>query len=155
MSEAFSTTDRTSPNGPLSTLSLLWKRAGHKKIYSQYERPPFPIVTDKPTFGNVISNLQFSDLCAFAFFYTAGYPIAWFAGRHGGGLKPRLLVMNVVSHSFSLLGMFMAFNGSYLRLTGFWDNGLRWTTPDNRFKKFDTTSVYEENTMFGLVSRIK
>ena len=28
--------DRANVNGPLASLSILWKKVGHKKIYSQY-----------------------------------------------------------------------------------------------------------------------
>ena len=36
----------------------------------------------------------------------------------------------------------------YRRLTGFADNGLRWTVPSDRLKKFDATSHFEQATIW-------
>ena len=34
----------------------------------------------------------------------------------------------------------------FRRLTGFWDNGLRWKKPEDKLKKFDCTSHFEAAT---------
>ena len=34
----------------------------------------------------------------------------------------------------------------YQRLTGFWENGLRWRKPEDRLNKFDSTSHFEKAT---------
>ena len=45
-------------------------------------------------------------------------------------------------------GVLFALYGSSARLTGFWDNGLRWNIPQYEVKKFDTTSRFEDNTIW-------
>ena len=68
------TSDRSS-RGPLSSLSALWKVVGHKKMYGPYERPPFPIIVDKPTPSDLIGSWRFSDFCMFGSIY--GFGVAW------------------------------------------------------------------------------
>lgn len=35
------------------------------------------------------------------------------------------------------------------RLTGYADNGLRWRNPDDKMKKYDSTSEFEKATLWG------
>jgi hypothetical protein len=37
----------------------------------------------------------------------------------------------------------------YRRLTGFWDNGLRWSRPEDKLRKYDNTSVFEKQSIWG------
>lgn len=37
----------------------------------------------------------------------------------------------------------------YRRLTGFWDNGLRWRKPEDKLRKYDNTSEFERATIWG------
>ena len=37
----------------------------------------------------------------------------------------------------------------YQRLTGFYDNGLRWRRPEDKLRKFDLTSDFEKATFWG------
>ena len=34
----------------------------------------------------------------------------------------------------------------YRRLTGYWDNGLRWSKPEDKLNKYDVTSHFEKAT---------
>ena len=78
----------------------------------------------------------------------------WSFGMIGGvGLaksfpmqSQRLLIFYMASFMSTSSGIMAAHVVAYRRLTGFWDNGLRWTTPENKFKKFDNTSVFEKAT---------
>ena len=65
------TSERKS-NGPLSSLSAFWKVVGHKRIYSPYDRPPFPIIIDKPSMQDLVSSFRFSDYFMFGSIYGAG-----------------------------------------------------------------------------------
>jgi len=40
---------------------------------------------------------------------------------------------------------------SYARLTGEVDNGLRWTYPDKRMRKYIFTEKTESETMWGML----
>jgi len=49
--------------------------------------------------------------------------------------------------------LFAAFSMSmvmmpYQRLTGFWENGLRWRRAEAGINKWDNTSIFEKNTLF-------
>ena len=134
-------------NGPLSSLSMLWKTTNNKKISSQYERPPFPIMIEKPTVGDTLGNLQFSDYSMGLIVYLTGMSVGYYAGVGLPNLRMRLLAHTTISHAGLVASLFLMYTCSYKRLTGYWDNGLRWKNPDNRYRKFDSTSVYEANTM--------
>lgn len=36
----------------------------------------------------------------------------------------------------------------YRRLTGYADNGLRWRNPEDKLRKYDTTSEFEKSTIW-------
>ena len=59
-----------------------------------------------------------------------------------------MLYYGTTTHAFTLTGIVLAFYCSYARLTGYWDNGLRWNVPNYHVNKFDSTSKFEENTFF-------
>ena len=50
---------------------------------------------------------------------------------------------------FLVLAFGMTMQVPYRRLTGYADNGLRWTTPSDRLKKFDATSHFEAATIWN------
>ena len=134
-------------NGPLASLNALWTWVGHKKMYSVYDRPPFPILIDKPTVGDLVSSWQFSDFFMFGTIYGGGCLYSYWASRPFTTMASRLLVYHGGSHMFFVAAATMAFvMVPFRRLTGFWDNGTRWRTPEDKLKKFDVTSHYEKAT---------
>ena len=58
----------------------------------------------------------------------------------------RLVVYHGVAHMFLAVSIALMIQVPFRRLTGFWDNGLRWKTPDDKLKKYDCTSHFEEAT---------
>ena len=58
-------------------------------------------------------------------------------------LMERLVIYHGVSHMFLALAVSTMVTVPYRRLTGYWDNGLRWKTPEDKLKKFDCTSHFE------------
>ena len=52
------------------------------------------------------------------------------------------------TQGFTASGIVWAIMGSYTRLTGYWDNGLRWNVPVQQVNKFDVTSDFEEKSIF-------
>ena len=63
-------------------------------------------------------------------------------------LTQRLLQFHGVAHLFNFFALSMLFLVPYYRLTGFWDNGLRWKIPDIDSKKYDTTSDFIKSSNF-------
>ena len=63
---------RSGSFGPLSSLRSIWAYAGDKKIYGAFERPPFPILVDTPTYGDVFKELRMSDFFMGGAFYGSG-----------------------------------------------------------------------------------
>ena len=63
------------------SLGAVFKMAGHKSIWSPYERPPFPIKVDKPTVGQIMSELKFSDFFMFGTLYGTGIGLSYMASR--------------------------------------------------------------------------
>ena len=137
---------RSSSFGPLSSLRCIWAYAGDKKIYGAFERPPFPILIDTPTYGDVFKELRMADFFMGGVFYGSGLAWGYYAARYFPILQQRLIVYHGIVHMFSMMGLAMMFQTSYRRLTGFWDNGLRWKKPEDRLKKYDCTSHFENAT---------
>jgi len=54
-----------------------------------------------------------------------------------------------MSHLFFVTAAALMINVSYRRLTGFWDNGLRWNKPEDKLRKYDNTSLFEKNSIWG------
>tara|TARA_B110000285_G_C14745392_1_gene432737 strand:- start:308 stop:505 length:198 start_codon:yes stop_codon:yes gene_type:complete len=59
----------------------MWKRVGTKATYGPYERPPFPIIIDKPSIQDLVSSLRFSDYFMFATLYGIGVSSAFVMSR--------------------------------------------------------------------------
>jgi hypothetical protein len=84
----------------------------------------------------------------FATIYGLGIAGGFVFGRAFPNMHHKMLVYGAITHSFFLTGILTSFYVDYARLTGYWDNGLRWNVPDYHVKKFDCTSKFEENTIF-------
>ena len=119
-------TSTRSSNGPLSSLSAFWKVVGHKRVYGPYERPPFPIIIDKPTVQDLFSSMRFSDYFMFGTIYGTGMLWAFGVSRPMPHLMQRLVVYHGVSHMFFVAAIAATLIIPYRRLTGYWENGLRW-----------------------------
>ena len=142
----FVVTSERRSHGPLSSLSVCWKKVGHKAVYGPYDRPPFPIIIDRPTVQDVFSAMRFSDFFMGATIYGAGTLASFFASRRLPMISQRLLAYHGLSHLFFCLAAIFTFVVPYRRLTGFWDNGLRWRKPEDRLNKWDATSHFERST---------
>ena len=117
-------------------------------MYGVYERPPFPIIIDMPTTADVAREVRLSDVFMGASIYGAGILFGYAASRNWPLLAQRLTVYHGISHIGLVYALSCMFVVPYRRLTGYWDNGLRWKVPEDRFRKFDNTSVFEANTIF-------
>ena len=138
--------DRRS-NGPLASIKALWTWVGHKKMYGPYDRPPFPILVDKPRPSDLVSSIQLSDFIMFGSIYGFGCVYGYIASRPFRTMAAKLTVYHGVSHMFFFGAAMMAFVVlPFGRLIGFWDNGMRWRVPEDKLKKFDMTSHYEKAT---------
>ena len=90
-------------NGPFSSLAALFTQVGHKRLYSPYDRPPFPIIIDKPSVQDLVSSWRFSDYFMFATVYGAGTLAAFVFSRHHFMVAKRLLTYHYMSHMSFIL----------------------------------------------------
>ena len=65
-------TGERSSRGPFSSIAALYKTVGHKRVYGPYERPPFPIIIDKPSWSDVIASWRISDYIMAGTIYGTG-----------------------------------------------------------------------------------
>jgi hypothetical protein len=63
----------------------------------------------------------------------------------------RLLVYHGVSHLFFVVTLSFMVACPFRRLTGFWDNGLRWKKPEDKLMKYDNVSEFERSTIWGKI----
>ena len=64
--------DRNWGGGIMGSIAMLYKVVDQKKVYDIYDRPPFPILIERPTLRDVLGNYKFWDFALFAAFYTFG-----------------------------------------------------------------------------------
>lgn len=50
--------DRDCGGGLLGSLGMFYKVIDHKKVYDAFERPPFPIIIERPTLRDVLRNYR-------------------------------------------------------------------------------------------------
>lgn len=142
------TSQRNSAFSPFHSLRALIAPCGKKAIYGIYERPPFPIIIDTPTVGNIISSWRFSDFVMGGSIYGTGVVWSYIVSRPFPQLAQRLVVYHGLSHMFFVLALSFMVTVPYRRLTGFWDNGLRWKRPEDRLRKYDNVSEFERATIW-------
>ena len=136
---------RTS-NGPYASINALLCTVGHKRMYGPYERPPFPIKIDKPTCGDLASSLKWQDFYMAYTIWGGGVFAGYGLSRGFPYISQRLLIYHGISHISLVIAMATLVSVPYRRLTGFADNGLRWSKPEDRLRKYDMTSHFENAT---------
>jgi hypothetical protein len=147
--------ERSSTLSPFHSLKAILARSGSKQIYGAYERPPYPIIIDRPTLKDVITNMKFSDYVMGATFYGSGILAGYYCSRPMIELQQKLLAYHAISHVALVFGAFSMFIMSYRRLTGFYDNGLRWKKPEDKMRKYDNTSHFENGTIWRFINNNK
>jgi len=135
--------------GPFHSLKAIVAPIGHKSVYSPYERPPFPIIIDTPTVSDLVSSWRFSDFVMGGTIYGTGILWGYVASRPFTSLSQRLIAYHSVSHIFFALAVVTMVSVPYRRLTGYWDNGLRWRRPADKLRKYDNTSEFEKASIWG------
>ena len=96
-----------------------------------------------------MAEMRISDYIMFGTIYGAGIGWAYLCSRPWTQLMQRLVVFHGVSHAIMVTSFCLTIMQPYRRLTGYADNGLRWSTPNDRLKKFDSTSHFESATIWG------
>merc|ERR1712224_392671 len=111
---------------------------GRGKAVSAYERPPFPILIEKPSFYDLVGSLKFSDAFMFATIYGCGILTSFAMSRGFPLMTLRMLIYHGGSHMAFVGALSATTIVAFRRITGYWDNGLRWRKPEDRLNKFDT-----------------
>ena len=78
--------------------------------------------------------------------YGTGMLWSYAISRPFPQIMQRLVVYHGCSHMFLAFAMSLMVAVPYRRLTGYWDNGMRWRQPEDRLRKYDCTSHFEEAT---------
>ena len=120
-------------------------------MYGTYERPPFPIIVENPTFRDITGAWRFSDFVMGGTVYGAGVLWSYVISKPFPQLAQRLVVYHGISHLFFVTALTLMVTIPYRRLTGFWDNGLRWSKPEDKLRKYDNTSQFEKATVWGSI----
>ena len=82
----------------------------------------------------------------FGAIYGTGIMISFGISRPLPQVMQKLLVYHTLSHMFFVAAVGTTVLVPFKRLTGFWDNGLRWSKPEDRLNKWDSTSHFEKAT---------
>lgn len=133
---------------PMASLRNYYCYVGNKSVYGVYERPPFPIIIDVPTARDIVQNWQMSDFVMAGTIYGAGMVISYLVSRPFPLVSQKLLVYHGLTNLFLVNAYLSMWVVPYKRLTGFWENGLRWRQPEDKMRKYDNTSHYENATIW-------
>mmetsp|Transcript_28078 Transcript_28078/g.42467 ORF Transcript_28078/g.42467 Transcript_28078/m.42467 type:complete len:102 (-) Transcript_28078:41-346(-) len=90
--------------------------------------------------------MRFSDFLLGGTIYGVGTVWSFALSRQMSSVMQRLLTYHVFSHMFFMVSLAAVITVPYRRLTGFWDNGMRWKKPENKLNKYDMTSHFEKAT---------
>ena len=112
-----------------------------RHLIEQGERPPYPIIVEAPQVRDVLANMHLPEYM----FFIASIPIGAIAGYHMTASLQFFPLMRrrcfgMVWGYTAGFGLWIGFKGSYYKLTGFEDNGLKWKYQETRIKKYDFTS---------------
>jgi hypothetical protein len=135
------------PNSLFSSFKV-FKTFHPYQILGSEERPPFPILIDDPTIGQVFQNLNKSDFLLGLSFTGLGFLMSILTTRKLYLLSQKFYLTKHTMWLYSIIGAFLATQCSYYRLIGFLDNGLRWKHKDLLYSKYDFTKDFEVNTVF-------
>lgn len=114
------------------------------------DRPPYPVINESPSFYQAVENLNSADFGIFAASYLVGIPLAnRVATKSGNSYGSRIVVFGLAHGYTYMLGGIMALCNSNLRLKGFVSNGLSWKYAMDSYRKYDFTSDYEDETIWG------
>ena len=101
---------------------------------------------EKPSIYDLVGSFRISDYFMFGSLYGTGILASYVMSRPFPQVTQRLLVYHGISHLFFAFAAVSMIVIPYRRLTGFWDNGLRWRKPEDKLNKFDTVSHFEKAT---------
>lgn len=135
------------PNSLFSSFRI-FKAYNPYPILSMEERPPYPILIDDPTMGQVLQNLNKSDFLVTATFMGLGFLVSILTTRRLIFLSQKFYLTKHTMWLYTFVGAFLATQCSYYRLTGLMENGLRWKHRDMLYSKYDFTRDFEANTIF-------
>lgn len=138
---------RRPPNSWLSSFNY-FKKLRASNILLADERPPYPIIIDNPTIGNVYYNLNKSDVLVFSSILTGGFLASLWVAHSINSLSKKFIISKYLMSGFMFYGLYSAMNCSYYRLIGMMDNGLRWKKRDLVYCKYDMTRDFEARTIF-------
>ena len=82
----------------------------------------------------------------FGTIYGTGILASYKLSRNFPSLVQRLSTYHFMSHFSFVVAVCSMLVVPYRRLTGYWENGLRWKQPEDKLKKFDATTHYEKAT---------
>ena len=108
------------------------------------------MIHEDPTFRETATNLNSADLGAFLCFSLAGTFICRKgATRYSADYTLQRKYFTVNLNVFMITGLMCAFINSGSRLQGKTANGLQWKYKDGYLRKYDFTSEYEAQTIWG------
>ena len=111
-----------------------------RRVYQPGERTPYPIIVERPSCRDTILNMGLPEWTPF----LVSIPLGIVLG-HGFSfnivefpLSRRIAFTGMFFATISF-GFFMGVKGSFYKLLGFEDNGLRWKVQEERVKKYEFT----------------
>jgi hypothetical protein len=84
--------------------------------------------------------------------YGTGVLWSYVISRPFNQLMQRLVIYHGISHVFLFTAITLMVSVPYKRLTGYADNGLRWRNPEDKLRKYDSTSEFEKKTIWGKIA---
>ena len=111
-----------------------------RRVIEPGERTPYPIIIERPTFRDTFFNMGLPEWTPF----LVSIPVGTFIGyKVSFPLYEIPLVrrrcFTVTSGVIIFMAFYIGLKGSFYKLIGFEDNGLKWKRSEQRVKKYDFT----------------
>ncbi|OMJ91511.1 hypothetical protein SteCoe_5881 [Stentor coeruleus] len=112
-----------------------------RKLIEPGERTPYPIIIERPTFRDIFFNMGLPEWTPFLVSIPLGTALGLRFTHNLNDLPlSRRRAFGGTIITLMIFGFYLGVKGSFYKLIGFEDNGLRWRFPDQRVKKYDFTS---------------
>ena len=125
-----------------------------RHVYEPGDRTPYPIIIERPQLRDVLENMRLPEYMPLFVSIPAGYALSYLMTYSLYRFPiARRQAFGLVYATVLAAGAWIGVKGSYYKLVGFENNGLKWKFDDTRLKKYRFVSDLEGDAYAMLLKR--